>query len=108
MYAEKWLVLETGHYTFKVPTETQRKIMLSISELTELLGWAAAINIGILIAVTIALSTMKNLVVGIHSRMFGLTEDQLNVAYFRYLANFKMLTTVFILVPYLSLKIMGN
>lgn len=82
--------------------------MLSISQLTELLGWASVINIGILIAATIALSTIKNLVVGLHSRMFGLTDDQLKVAYFRYLANFKLQTTVFILVPYLSLKIMGN
>jgi len=82
--------------------------MLTISQLTELLGWASIINIGILIAATIALSTMKNLVVGIHSRMFGLQEDELKIIYFKYLANFKMLTTVFILVPYLALKIMGN
>lgn len=82
--------------------------MLTISQLTELLGWAAVINIGILVFATIALSTMKNTVVSIHSTMFGLTEVQLNAAYFRYLANLKLLTTVFILAPYLSLKIMGN
>ena len=82
--------------------------MLTISQLTELLGWASVINIGILILATIMLSTMKSFVVKIHSKMFGLAEEELNRAYFRYLANFKLMITVFILVPYLSLKIMGN
>lgn len=100
-----------GYYTIYVSLKSQRNqriIMFTISQLTELLGWASVINIGILIFATLALSTMKSLVVRIHSRMFGLTEDQLHIAYFRYLANLKLLTTVFILVPYLSLKIMGN
>ena len=82
--------------------------MLTIEQLTELLGWATVINIGILILATLGLSTMKNLVVRIHSSMFGLQEDELRTIYFKYLANFKTLTTIFLLVPYLSLKIMGQ
>jgi len=82
--------------------------MLTISQLTELLGWATVINIGIFLLVTVALSTMKSFTMKIHSKMFGLQEEELNRAYFRYLANFKLMITVFILVPYLSLKIMGN
>jgi hypothetical protein len=82
--------------------------MITLSQLTELLGWASVINIGILIFATIALSTMRKLALTIHSKMFGLPEDELSIIYFKYLANLKTLTTVFFLVPYLSLKIMGQ
>lgn len=82
--------------------------MITISQLTELLGWASVINIGILIFMTIALSTIRKVALNVHSKMFGIPEGELNIVYFKYLANFKMLTTIFILVPYLSLKIMGQ
>lgn len=76
-------------------------------QLTEMLGWLSIINIGILLVSTLALVTLKSKVIAIHSKMFGLPEEQLPALYFKYLANYKVLLTLFILTPYIALKILG-
>lgn len=82
--------------------------MITLTQLTELLGWASVLNIGILIFATLVFSIMKTTVSAIHSKMFNISENELSIIYFKYLANYKILTTVFILVPYIALKIMGQ
>ncbi|RUO18509.1 hypothetical protein CWE08_11370 [Aliidiomarina iranensis] len=81
--------------------------MITIDNLTEFLGWAAIINIAILLLATLALVTMRKTVTGIHAKLFGLSETDLQKAYFQYLANYKIAITVFIIVPYISLKIIA-
>ena len=81
--------------------------MITLSELTELLGWASILNIGVLVFSTIMLIFMKSFITSFHSKMFGIPEKDLSILYFKYLANYKVLTIVFIFVPYISLKIMG-
>ena len=81
---------------------------MTLSQLTELLGWAAVINVTFLIVATFLLASLKQFVAGIHSRMFGIPEADLALVYFNYLANYKMLVTIFVLVPYIALKIMGQ
>jgi len=78
------------------------------SQLTELLGWASVLNIGFLLFSTILLITMKPVIAKMHSKMFGISEDELSLIYFKYLANYKILCFVFIVTPYVSLKIMGQ
>lgn len=82
--------------------------MIAISQLTELLGWASAINIGFLIFATILLVTLRSSIASMHSKLFGIPEDELSNLYFNYLANYKTLSLVLVVVPYLSLKLMGN
>lgn len=81
---------------------------MSISQLTELLGWAAILNMAMLMVASVSLLLFKDRISAIHSKMFGLDKQELPALYFQYLANYKVLTLVFFMVPYFSLKLMGN
>ncbi|WP_412970838.1 DUF6868 family protein [Glaciecola sp. MF2-115] len=81
--------------------------MITLSELTELLGWASVINIAYLLFVTIMLVIMGGTITSIHSKIFKIDEKKLKVKYFDFLSNYKVMSIIFTLVPYLSLKIMG-
>lgn len=80
---------------------------MSIESLTTLLGWSFLINTFILLLTTAAVVSLREKVVKIHSRMFGVSEDDLTKAYFDYLANYKLLILALNLAPYLALKIMS-
>jgi hypothetical protein len=81
--------------------------MITLSSITEFLGWATIINMGFLCAATISLILMKDFVVSIHSKLFKIHKESLPALYFNYLASYKSMALVFCVVPYLSLKIMG-
>jgi len=82
--------------------------MITISQLTELLGWASVINVGYLIIASIILMFMRGAVSSIHSKMFNIDEKELNSKYFDFLSNYKIVTLVFMVAPYIALKIMGQ
>tara|TARA_R110002111_G_scaffold171448_2_gene236995 strand:- start:321 stop:566 length:246 start_codon:yes stop_codon:yes gene_type:complete len=81
---------------------------MTISQLTELLGWASIINIAYLLLVTIILMFMRATLVAIHSKMFDIDEKELSVKYFDFLSTYKIVTLVFMVAPYIALKIMGQ
>ena len=81
--------------------------MITLSQLTELLGWASIINIAFLTLATISIILMREKISSIHSKMFGINKEDLSKIYFNYLANYKILSLVFCVAPYISLKIMG-
>lgn len=80
--------------------------MITIDTLTTFLGWCAVINIGVLALTTIALILMRGPVSSIHSRLFGLNQDDLPPYYFQYLGNYKIAIFIFNIVPYIALKVM--
>jgi len=82
--------------------------MITLSDITELLGWASIINISTLMFATLILTVMKSTILAIHSKIFGISENELQLIYVNYMANYKTLIFVFILSPYLALKIMGQ
>lgn len=82
--------------------------MITISQLTELLGWASIINLAYLFLVTIILMFMRGTVSSIHSKMFDVDEKKLSSKYFDFLSNYKIFTLVFMVAPYIALKIMGQ
>jgi len=82
--------------------------MMTLSQLTELLGWATVINLGFLIFTGILLVTMKSVISSIHSKIFGIPAKDLPLMYFQYLARYKTLSFIFIVSPYIALKIMGH
>jgi len=82
--------------------------MITLSQITELLGWTSVLNIGFLLLATISLVSMKSIVVSIHSKMFDIPENELSLIYFKYLANYKTLSLIFTVSPYIALKIMGH
>lgn len=78
---------------------------MTLDQLTAVMGWATVINIGFLAAMGLSLMALRGTFAPLHARMFGLTEDEVNRAYFQYLANYKILTLVFCLAPYLALRL---
>jgi hypothetical protein len=81
--------------------------MITIDHLAAMLGWAAVINIAILLVSTIALVALRRPITALHAQLFGLDEKDLGRAYFQYLAQFKIATIVFTIAPYLALRIIG-
>ena len=82
--------------------------MITLSQITELLGWASVLNIGFLMFATMLLVSMRSIIVSMHSKLFGIPENELALIYFKYLANYKSLSLVFTVCPYIALKIMGH
>ncbi len=82
--------------------------MITISQLTELLGWASVINIVYLLLATVILMFMRGTISSIHSKMFDLEKKELGSKYFDFLSVYKIVTLVFIVAPYIALKIMGE
>jgi hypothetical protein len=81
--------------------------MITISQLTTLLGWAALINITYLLLATLILVFMAEKITALHSKMFNISEPELAAKYFSFLSYYKIVTLVFIVAPYIALKIMG-
>jgi hypothetical protein len=82
--------------------------MITLSQLTELLGWASIINIAYLLFATIIIAFMKGAISSIHSKMFRVDEKELDSKYFDFLSIYKIVTLVLIVAPYIALKIMGQ
>jgi hypothetical protein len=82
--------------------------MITISQLTELLGWASVINAGYLLLATLILMFMRGKISSIHSKMFNIDEKELSSKYFDFLSNYKIVTLVFMVAPYIALKFMGQ
>ncbi|MFK8115257.1 MAG: DUF6868 family protein [Rubripirellula sp.] len=81
-------------------------LAMTIENLTTLMGWCALLNIGLLATSTVGLVVGKRFATSIHSRLFDLDETELAKAYFQYLANYKIATLVFNVIPYIALKLM--
>jgi len=80
---------------------------MTIESLTEFFGWASIINIVILMISSIAVLVGRKFFWKFHSKFFGLNEQDLDRAYFQYLAQFKIVTIIFSIAPYIALKIMA-
>jgi hypothetical protein len=82
--------------------------MMTLSNLTELLGWTSVINIAYLFLATIILMLMRGTISSIHSKILDIDEKELGSKYFDFLSVYKIVTLVFIVAPYIALKIMGQ
>ena len=80
---------------------------MTTSELTEFLGWTLVVNIAVLFFASFMLTAMRGMIVQIHEKMLGLSENDLLRAYTQYLAQYKIAVFVFNLAPYVASKLMG-
>lgn len=80
--------------------------MFSIESITSFLGWCSVINIGVLMLSSALLIAFKQPILGIHSKLFGLEKENLPLAYFQYLGNYKIAIFMLNIVPYIALKVM--
>ena len=82
--------------------------MNSVEQLRKFFGWCTVINFVILMVAALSVLLMRDWMSELHGSMFALDQGDILEAYFAYLANFKIVAIVFSLVPYLSLRMMGD
>lgn len=78
---------------------------MDIEKLQEFFFWCMLVNIGIYALTAIAVFAFRDTVLKIHRRIFGLDEETVNKSIHMYLANYKLLTTVFNFVPWIAILI---
>ena len=81
--------------------------MNSIETLTSFFGWCSVINIAALFVASLALMTMRDTIAGIHSRMLGVSKDDMALQYVQYMSNYKIAVIVLNIVPYFALELMS-
>ena len=79
---------------------------MTLEQLTSFFGWFTVQGIAYLTFSTIVLFAMQSVALRIHGALFGLTEADLKLAYFNWLANCKLATAFLALGPYLALRLM--
>ncbi|WP_120634488.1 DUF6868 family protein [Ruegeria sp. EL01] len=73
--------------------------------LTSVFGWMTVLNIAVLLFTTLMIVILQDWIAGVHGRMFQMEKTDVKKAYFRYLANYKILIIVFCLMPWLALHL---
>lgn len=81
--------------------------MMTLSQLTELLGWASIINLAYLALAAIILVLIRNFALNLHNKLFDVDKETINTMYFDFLSKYKVVTMAFFVAPYLALKVMG-
>lgn len=80
---------------------------MSIEILTKFLAWCLVINYGILILWFLVFVFARDWIYKIHSKWYPISSGQLNAINYAGIAFYKILVLVFILVPYIVLRIIG-
>lgn len=78
---------------------------MTLALLTEIFGWILLFNLVYLFLAGFLLIVFRSMIITLHQKMFDLSEQSLNQAYFKFLANYKLVTVIFVLCPYLALKL---
>ncbi|WP_170372644.1 DUF6868 family protein [Ruegeria arenilitoris] len=73
--------------------------------LTAFFGWMTVLNFAVLLLSTLMVVALQDRVAAIHGRMFQMEKAEVRKAYFKYLANYKILTLIFCLMPWIALKL---
>lgn len=93
-----------------IPTELNvtkwNEYWMTIETLTTFFGWMVVINVAYLAIATLAMIGMQTFMINVHRRLFGIEEKDLKLAYFNWVANYKIVAVVFAIVPYVALKLM--
>lgn len=81
--------------------------MMTLDQLTEFFGWLAILNMAMLGFASSLIVFFKSPLTAVHSKILAIPEQDLTQLYFNYLANYKILTFVFSVMPYIALKIIN-
>ena len=78
---------------------------MDIEKLQEFFFWCMLVNLGIYALTAILILIFHNTVLKIQKKMFRLDEETVSKAVYRYLANYKLMITVFNFVPWIAILI---
>ncbi len=82
-------------------------LMTSIDTLRAFFGWGTIVSVGVYLVTVLILLLFRSTAWRINARLFGIREEDVALASFQYVGNFKLASTMLFFVPYVALRIMG-
>ena len=80
---------------------------MDIQTLTTFFMWCTILNVALLSLSSLMCICAGNWVYQIHSKLFSISRETFNVVIYSFIALYKLLVIVFILIPYIALLIVG-
>ena len=80
---------------------------MDIQTLTTFFMWCTILNVALLLFSSLMCICAGDWVYQIHSKLFSISKESFNVAIYSFIALYKLLVIVFILIPYIALLIVG-
>lgn len=76
---------------------------MTVDQLQQLFMWCSIFNIGILTVAFLAILAFRSKICRIHSRMFRIPEEAVNLAIYSFFGIWKLLAFLFFVFPWLAL-----
>ena len=80
---------------------------MDIESLRAFLGWCALINMGVLVFTFVMIVSARDLIYRVYGRWFPMPRETFHEEMFRLLGIHKLLVSMFTVVPYIALMIVG-
>ena len=80
---------------------------MSLEFLTDFFQWSTLFGMAIYALTAIVSIYGRDFMYGLHNKWFEMPREAFNVAIYAYLGVFKIMLTLFFLVPYLALLVMN-
>ena len=79
---------------------------MDLNFLQEFFFWCLMINLVVYMITALAIVFLRSFIYRVHGKLLGLEEKESSTLICNYLANYKLLITVFVFVPWIALIIM--
>ncbi len=80
---------------------------MDIQTLTAFFMWCTILNVALLLFSSLMCICAGDWAYRIHSKLFSISKETFNVVIYSFIALYKLLVIVFILIPYIALLIVG-
>ena len=80
---------------------------MDIDSITAFFMWCTILNVALLLLSSLLCLCAGDWVYRIHSKWFSISRETFNVVIYSFIALYKLLVIVFILIPYMALVIVG-
>ena len=80
---------------------------MDIQTLTAFFMWCTILNVALLLFSSLFCICAADWAYRMHSKLFSISKETFNVVFYSFLALYKLLVIVFILIPYIALLIVG-
>ena len=80
---------------------------MNIYTLTRFFMWCTILNVALLLLSSLMCICAADWAYRIHGKLFSISRETFNVVIYSFIALYKLLVIVFILIPYIALLIVG-
>lgn len=81
---------------------------MALEQIQTFLGWSTLINMGVMVFSALILLIFRAPLKKFHSTLYGIKGEDLDLIYFRFLAQYKIGILLLNLVPYIALCIVSG